>query len=90
VVFHQPHHMDEWGRDHGPTDLDNLLALCTYHHALVHSKGWSVSGDANVEVTFTGPDGRALTSRPSPLWTRVSTQAGRRLGTKQPRAGPSG
>ena len=90
VVFHQPHHMDEWQRDDGPTDLDNLLALCTYHHALVHSKGWSVSGDANVEVTFSGPGGRVTTSRPSPLWTRVSTQTDRRLPAKRPRAGPSG
>ena len=89
VVFNQPHHMDEW-HDGGPTDLDNLVALCTYHHALVHSRGWSVSGDANVEVTFTGPDGRAMTSRPSPLWNRVSTQEGRPLGNKQTPAGPSG
>jgi Domain of unknown function (DUF222) len=90
VVFHQPHHIDEWGRDQGPTDLDNLVALCAYHHALVHSKGWSLSGDANVEITFAGPHGRVMTSRPSPLWTRVSTQPGRRLGEKQTRAGPPG
>lgn len=90
VVFSQPHHMAEWVRDLGPTDLDNLLALCTSHHNLLHSKGWSVSGDANAEVTFCAPDGRIRTSRPSPLWTRVSTQGGRRLGAKGARAGPSG
>ena len=90
VVFHQPHHIDEWERDQGPTDLDNLVALCSYHHNLVHSNGWSLSGDANVEITFTGPQGRVMTSRPSPLWTRASTQTGRRLRTDQPRAGPAG
>ncbi len=90
VVFSQPHHMAEWEADLGPTDLDNLLALCTSHHGLLHSKGWSVSGDANVEVTFRGPNGRVRTSRPSPLWTRVSSQDGRRLVAKEARAGPSG
>jgi hypothetical protein len=90
IVFSVPHHMAEWARDHGRTDLDNLLALCTSHHALMHTNGWSVSGDANAQVTFVGPGDRVLTSRPSALWTQVSTQDGRRLGGQGPRAGPSG
>ncbi len=28
-------------------------------------------GDANVELTFVGPNGTTLTSRPSPLWGGV-------------------
>ena len=48
---------------------------------MVHSKGWTMSGNANAELTFVGPSGRVMTSRPSPLWTRV---------TAGPRAGPSG
>ena len=66
----------------GRTDLDNLALTCLYHHHLVHSRGWTMSGDANEELTFVGPSGRIMTSRPSPLWTRV-TAAG-------PRSGPSG
>jgi hypothetical protein len=38
----------------------------------VHSKQWSVSGNANEELAFLGPTGRVMTSRPSPLWTTVS------------------
>ncbi|HXN59061.1 MAG TPA: DUF222 domain-containing protein [Acidimicrobiales bacterium] len=72
VAFWIPHHITEWAADMGRTDLDNMCCLCEHHHALVHTKGWSLTGDANAELTFTGPSGRVMTSRPSPLWTRVT------------------
>jgi hypothetical protein len=56
----------------GKTDLDNLALVCLYHHGLVHRKGWTMSGNANEELTFVGPSGRVTTSRPSSLWTRVT------------------
>ena len=31
-------------------------------------------GNANEELTFVGPSGRVMTSRPSPLWAWVTTQ----------------
>jgi hypothetical protein len=61
-----------WRRDCGPTDLDNLALLCAHHHRLVHTGGWTATGDANAELTFIGPSGRVMTSRPSALWTRAS------------------
>ena len=66
----------------GTTDIDNLCCLCAYHHHLIHSEGWSMSGDANAELTFVGPSGRVMTSRPSPLWTRVTGPAVRRAAAK--------
>jgi hypothetical protein len=72
VLFWIPHHVKEWVSDQGPTDLDNLCCLCAYHHHLIHSEGWTMSGDANAELTFVGPSGRVMTSRPSPLWNRVT------------------
>jgi hypothetical protein len=72
VLFWIPHHIKEWERDQGKTDLDNLCCLCAHHHALIHSEGWAMSGDANAELTFVGPSGRVMTSRPSPLWSRVT------------------
>ena len=33
------HHVRWWTRDHGPSDLDNLLPLCEAHHHLVHEGG---------------------------------------------------
>jgi hypothetical protein len=72
VTFVNPHHIRWWTPHAGPTDLPNLVLLCEHHHHLVHSKPWSVSGDANDELSFLGPSGRVMTSRPSPLWTAVS------------------
>jgi hypothetical protein len=72
ATFVNPHHLRWWKRDRGKTDLDNLALLCEHHHHLVHSKAWRLGGDANGELSFLGPSGRVMTSRPSPLWTRVS------------------
>jgi hypothetical protein len=72
VIFTNVHHIVAW-KPGGRTDLDNLALLCLHHHHLVHTKGWTMTGDANAELTFLGPSGRVMASRPSPLWTRVTT-----------------
>jgi hypothetical protein len=72
-IFCLPHHINRWKPDHGPTDLSNLILLCEYHHHLIHSNAWKLSGDANAVVTFEGPTGRAMTSEPSIFWTQVGT-----------------
>jgi Domain of unknown function (DUF222)/HNH endonuclease len=77
VTFTNAHHIEPW-TPRGPTDVDNLVLLCVHHHARIHTREWSMRGNANGELTFVGPSGRVMTSRPSPLWTRVSTQPGRR------------
>jgi hypothetical protein len=68
-TFTDVHHVVHWAEG-GPTDLPNLVTMCDHHHHRVHETGWSVSGNANGILRFTGPSGRAMTSRPSPLWTR--------------------
>ncbi len=73
ATFTNVHHLTLWSAS-GTTDLPNLVLLCEHHHHLVHSTGWSVSGNASDELTFVGPNGRARSSRPSPLWTVVTTQ----------------
>ena len=70
VTFTNVHHIVHW-KPGGRTDLDNLALTCLYHHHLVHSKGWVMTGNANEELTFTSPKGRVMTSRPSPLWARA-------------------
>ncbi|HEY6471885.1 MAG TPA: DUF222 domain-containing protein [Acidimicrobiales bacterium] len=80
AVFVNAHHIRWWTPHGGSTDLPNLALLCEHHHHLMHSKRWSVSGNANDELTFIGPTGRVMTSRPSPLWTTVSRPAGRAPG----------
>lgn len=65
--FTHVHHIQHWAAG-GPTNLDNLVTLCDRHHRAVHELGWTVSGDANGVLTFTGPHGRKSTSAPSPTW----------------------
>jgi Domain of unknown function (DUF222)/HNH endonuclease len=68
-TFTDVHHVVHWA-DGGPTDLPNLVTMCDHHHHRVHESGWDVRGNANGILRFTGPSGRTMTSRPSPLWTR--------------------
>jgi hypothetical protein len=69
TTFTNVHHIKPWASG-GPTDLENLVLACKHHHARVHSDGWTMSGNANEELRITAPNGRVMTSRPSPLWTR--------------------
>ena len=74
VTFTNVHHVAPWKPD-GRTDLDNMALLCEHHHRRVHSQSWTMSGNANAELTFVPPTGRAMTSRPSPLWTADTAPA---------------
>ena len=67
VTFTNVHHIKPWGSG-GRTDLENLVLMCQHHHYRLHSSGWSMTGNANEELTFVAPTGRVMTSRPSPLW----------------------
>ena len=82
VTFTNAHHIKPWKPD-GRTDLDNLALLCEYHHRRMHTKEWVMSGDANGELTFVGPTGRAMTSRPSPMWTAVTGRLQKSGGRQQ-------
>jgi Domain of unknown function (DUF222) len=50
------HHVDWWEK-FGPTDLRNLLPLCSRHHHLVHEGGWTLRIGAHRVITLTRPDG---------------------------------
>jgi hypothetical protein len=65
--FTDAHHIRHWTRG-GETNLGNLVTLCDRHHKAVHELGWSLQGDANGELSFTGPHGRVMKSVPSPTW----------------------
>jgi hypothetical protein len=64
------HHITHWANG-GPTNLDNLLLLCSYHHHLVHEGGWTLTGPAG-NHHLTRPDGTPattphLTGNPKPI-----------------------
>ncbi|MGH2792034.1 MAG: DUF222 domain-containing protein [Actinomycetota bacterium] len=50
------HHVKHWTPQRGPTDLDNLLMLCPYHHRLVHEGGWTIRGKPDGDLVFVRPD----------------------------------
>lgn len=51
------HHIRWWTRDHGPTNIDNLLPLCETHHHLVHEAAWTLTMTPDRVATWTRPDG---------------------------------
>jgi hypothetical protein len=59
------HHIRHWTRG-GPTDATNLIGLCWFHHHLVHEGRWNATGNADSQITFTGPNGHTLHSRAGP------------------------
>jgi len=75
ATFTNVHHIVAW-KPGGRTDLPNLVLMCEHHHGVVHRRGWKMSGNANEELTIVGPTGRVMVSRPSPLWTTVTTRRG--------------
>ena len=51
------HHLIHWANG-GPTNSDNLITLCGFHHRLLHKDGWTISGDPNGDVEFIRPGGQ--------------------------------
>jgi len=45
------HHLVHWAND-GPTNLDNLLTLCGFHHRLIHADGWEIVGNPGGDLVF--------------------------------------
>ena len=63
--FTQAHHIVWWERG-GPTDLDNLLLVCTFHHKLVHEYGWGLKRDPGGTARWFRPDGSRYHAGPGP------------------------
>ncbi len=50
------HHI-QWVARKGPTDYSNLIAVCGFHHDLVHTYGWSVMVDESDQPVWFRPGG---------------------------------
>ena len=48
------HHLQHWA-DGGPTDLDNLVLLCDYHHREIHNDGWTLTPVPGAPPAFHPP-----------------------------------
>lgn len=63
--FLTPHHIRHWARQ-GPTEFDNLVTVCSFHHTLVHELGWSVLLDREGCPVWLRPSGRRYEPGPAP------------------------
>ena len=61
--FTKPHHVHYWEHG-GPTDLGNLVPLCSKHHHAAHEGGWRLTLEPNRTLTITFPDGTVLSTGP--------------------------
>lgn len=59
------HHVIHWLFG-GETELDNLLALCHFHHKLIHEYRWSVTLDTRQRPLWFRPGGRIYEPGPAP------------------------
>jgi hypothetical protein len=57
------HHI-HWWEHGGLTNLDNLIPLCSHHHARLHADHWKCELKPGRQVLFTLPDGTILANAP--------------------------
>ncbi|NKS19210.1 DUF222 domain-containing protein [Rhodococcus hoagii] len=68
------HHIKHWA-DGGPTDLDNLVMLCRFHHQLLHHSHWEVRIGPDRKPWFTPPSTVDPYKKPIPAHNRAGPHA---------------
>jgi hypothetical protein len=58
----QAHHIIHWAHG-GPTDIDNLVSLCRFHHRLVHEGGFRLIKDSLGRIRAVRPSGHPIPLR---------------------------
>jgi len=78
------HHIIHWSRD-GPTELWNLILVCSFHHHVVHEGGWNVDPKTHA---FVKPDGSIADPCPTQRFrgSAQHVQATRRFSCPSPLA----
>jgi hypothetical protein len=68
------HHIEHWAKG-GPTDLDNLLSLCVFHHHRHHDGGFQIVKLPDGALRFETHDGHVIGQRLlEPADTKVATK----------------
>lgn len=67
-----PHHIVHHAHG-GPTDEDNLVMLCGFHHRCIHEGGFDCRGTPGPDgdLRFLRPDGRPVPTSPDPVRPEV-------------------
>ncbi|WP_144795926.1 HNH endonuclease signature motif containing protein [Microbacterium paludicola] len=61
--YGEAHHIDEWKRDRGRTDIDRGILLCRYHHMTLHHGGWRITRDGKDDFVLHHPSGERFAMR---------------------------
>ncbi len=69
-AFTEAHHIDEWLRDHGKTDVADGILLCRFHHMLLHNNGWRIIRDDSGHYMLIPPTDRDPDQTPIALSSR--------------------
>ncbi|MEO6115684.1 MAG: DUF222 domain-containing protein, partial [Pseudolysinimonas sp.] len=78
----EAHHINEWHKDHGLTDIEDGILLCKHHHLMVHNNGWKIRRRGTVYELLPPPDDKlhpvpiALTPK-NPIHRRATKQDAR-------------
>jgi hypothetical protein len=75
VSWTEAHHIDEWQRDRGRTDIADGILLCRLHHMLVHDNHWKIVRHGNEYLLKPPPqvDARQLL-RPMPTRSLIARE----------------
>jgi hypothetical protein len=46
-VMSEAHHIDEYKKDHGNTDIADGICLCRFHHLTLHNNGWRITREGS-------------------------------------------
>ncbi|GEK86714.1 HNH endonuclease signature motif containing protein [Microbacterium aerolatum] len=65
----EAHHIDEWDRDKGRTDIDRGILLCRYHHMTLHHGGWRITRREKEDFVLHHPSGETFVMRPRAVLT---------------------
>lgn len=67
----EAHHIDQFDRDQGRTDIDRGILLCRFHHMQLHHGGWRITRDGAQDFLLHPPEGHPSAS-PIVLTPRLS------------------
>jgi hypothetical protein len=51
----EAHHVEQYARDNGKTEVANGILLCKHHHLLLHNNGWEIRRDEGGTYWLTPP-----------------------------------
>jgi len=60
----EAHHIDEWARDHGHTDIDRGILLCRFHHMELHHGRWLITRHRKHDFILHHPNGQQSVLHP--------------------------